>query len=505
METNNNNNTNNYQILILRTGTANIGSITAAFIRLFPDATINTLDIMNMKEDSPLLHDIIDASHVIVPGVGTFGATLQTLQLHNCKSLLLKRLEQAKPTLWICVGLQILAKTSQESPNVLGLDVLSNAQVSKFSEKVKVPQQGWNRLFPNANSRFIRDSFGSSSSSGSGTPYCYFSNSYKLDVGQVPEGWIPTMAYYGEPFVAAVEKGNVMACQFHPELSGKYGLDLLSNWVLTTSGKPSASSATSPTTPASLNFLTHRIIPCLDIKDGKIVKGIQFQHISDAGNPIDRIKEYELQGADEVVMLDISATIEARKTKLNIVKQLRGVISIPLTVGGGISSLEDAKELMESGADKVAMNSAAVKNPQLITQVSSHFGRQCTVISLDAAQRTDGKGWEVVIQAGKVRTGLDAVEWAKTCVEYGCGEILLTSWDKDGTKSGYDLELIREIASAVPVPIIASGGAASAQHFVEGLQHGADAVLAASIFHYNEYTVLQLKQELEKLSISVRL
>jgi cyclase len=474
------------QIIIVRTGTANIGSITAAVSRLFKGLPIHIVSTPD---------HILDASHVIVPGVGTFKAALDILSSCGCKEAVQKRIKQGKPTMFICVGLQILAKSSEESEGETGFNLLKDAQVTKFSKKVCVPQQGWNRVFPAKNSRFIPKS-----------GFCYFSNSYKIDPSQVPEDWSASVSYYGEPFVAAVEKGNIFACQFHPELSGEYGLSLVKNWFSVTCDKTITLESTLETfTSNTINNKTHRIIPCLDVKDGKVVKGIKFQNITDAGDPTSRALEYEKQGADELVMLDISATVEGRKTKFEVVKSIRSVISIPLTVGGGVSSLEDAKALLDSGADKVAINTAAVKNPQLIQEISNHFGKQCTVLSLDAAKRLDGKGWEVVIQAGKDRTGIDAVEWAVKCVGLGAGEILLTSWDKDGTKSGYDLELIKAISEAVSVPVIASGGAATSEHLIEGLKNGADAVLAASIFHYNDYTVQQLKEELAKNQITVRL
>jgi cyclase len=209
-------------------------------------------------------------------------------------------------------------------------------------------------------------------------------------------------------------------------------------------------------------------------------------------------------GADELVVLDISATTEARKTRLETVRLIRAVLSIPLTVGGGVSTVEDAQNLLESGADKVAVNTAAVKNPSIISEMAEKFGRQCTVLSLDAAQRGESS-WEVVIQAGKTRTGIDAVDWAVECEKRGAGEILLTSWDRDGTKSGYDVGLIEAISKRVRIPIIASGGGATAEHMSDALEKGADAVLAASIFHYGEYTPQKLKEDLKKLSIPVRL
>ncbi|MDD2942001.1 MAG: imidazole glycerol phosphate synthase subunit HisF [bacterium] len=252
-------------------------------------------------------------------------------------------------------------------------------------------------------------------------------------------------------------------------------------------------------------MLTSRIIPCLDTRDGRVVKGVRFQNLRDAGNPAERARFYEDQGADELVMLDVSATDEGRATAVETVRSIRAELSIPLTVGGGVRSLKNAWALLQAGADKVGINTAAVDNPALLGEIAEEFGRQCTVIAIDAARRLDGDGWEVVTRAGKYRTGLDALEWAKTATEAGAGEILLTSWDRDGTRSGYDLELLSATAAVVRTPIIASGGAATPQHLVEAIQAGADAVLAASIFHDNEHTVASVKQYLADNGIMVRL
>jgi imidazoleglycerol phosphate synthase cyclase subunit len=333
------------------------------------------------------------------------------------------------------------------------------------------------------------------------------------------------MSYYGSPFVAAVEKGDVLACQFHPELSGHFGLSILKRWIGTES-LPTKSTTTNESiaveeedkdNAAKQQLLPRakipRIVPCLDVRGGKVVKGIKFQNIKEAGDPSERASLYENQGADELVVLDISATIEERKTTTETVSLVRNVLSIPLCVGGGVKTVDDAQRLLLAGADKVAVNTAAVKNPSIINDMALKFGRQCTVLSLDAALKenhspdepSNKKEWEVVINAGKERTGMDAITWAKECEQRGAGEILLTSWDRDGTKSGYDVDLIEAISRSVTIPIIASGGAATADHLAQAVQHGADAVLAASIFHYAEYTVQQVKEELQTKGIPVRL
>lgn len=252
-------------------------------------------------------------------------------------------------------------------------------------------------------------------------------------------------------------------------------------------------------------MLTRRIIPCLDVRDGRVVKGIKFQGLRDAGDPASLARAYEDQGADELVILDVSATPEGRSTAIETVKRVRAELSIPLTVGGGVRSAENARHLLEAGADKVGVNTAAVTNPKVIKDIARTFGSQCAVVAIDAARREGGDGWEVVIMSGTKRTGLDAVEWSRRCVEeFEAGEILLTSWDRDGTRSGYDLDLLRAICGAVNVPVIASGGAATPEHLIEAIDAGADAVLAASIFHDGEYTVASLKQVLADKGVIIR-
>lgn len=250
-------------------------------------------------------------------------------------------------------------------------------------------------------------------------------------------------------------------------------------------------------------MLTKRIIPCLDVRDGRVVKGVKFQGLRDAGDPADLAHAYELQGADEIVLLDVSATPQGRAHQTDTVARVRARLSIPLTIGGGVRVADDAGRLLDAGADKVGVNTAAVLRPELLSELAERFGRQCTVIAIDAAA-TEGGGWEVVIRSGKERMGLDAVEWAKRAVALGAGEILLTSWDRDGTRSGYDLELLRAVSQQVRVPVIASGGANHARHFIEALEAGADAVLAASIFHDGDYTVDELKQTMHAQGVEVR-
>ena len=256
-------------------------------------------------------------------------------------------------------------------------------------------------------------------------------------------------------------------------------------------------------------MLTKRIIPCLDVKDGRVVKGVNFVSLRDAGDPVECAKEYNLSGADELVFLDITATLEARDTVIDMVERVANEVFIPFTVGGGIRTVEDIRAILNAGADKVSLNSAAVKDPSFVKKASEMFGAQCIVVAIDVKRRDDKKkfpsGWEVVIAGGTKPTGIDALWWAKEVVSLGAGEILLTSMDKDGTKSGFDNEITAMISDAVPVPVIASGGAGCMEDFYDGIVDGkADAVLAASLFHFGEIKISDLKEYLAGRGIPVR-
>jgi cyclase len=251
-------------------------------------------------------------------------------------------------------------------------------------------------------------------------------------------------------------------------------------------------------------MLAKRIIPCLDVDKGRVVKGVKFQNLRDAGDPVEVAKSYEEQSADELVFLDITASAEERKIMIEVVQRVAETIFIPFTVGGGVSSLEDIRRLLSAGADKVSINTAAVKNPQLIYESAKRFGSQCIVVAIDA--KRSERGWEVYIHGGRTPTGLDAVEWAKRVESLGAGEILLTSMDADGTKKGYDIELCKAVASAVSIPVIASGGAGTMEHFYEVFtKTNVDAALAASLFHFKEVSIPELKAYLKNKGVHVRL
>ena len=254
--------------------------------------------------------------------------------------------------------------------------------------------------------------------------------------------------------------------------------------------------------------LSKRIIPCLDVDKGRVVKGVQFVDIRDAGDPVEVARRYNEQGADEITFLDITASHEGRDTTLHTVERMAGEVFIPLTVGGGVRELQDIRNLLNAGADKVAINSAAIFNPEFVGEAAQRFGSQCIVVAIDAKQVSHGEnpGWEIFTHGGRNATGIDAIQWAKKMTDLGAGEILLTSMDRDGTKNGFDLALTSKVSDQVNVPVIASGGVGTLQHLADGIIHGkADAVLAASIFHFGEHSVPEAKQFMAEQGINVRL
>jgi len=255
--------------------------------------------------------------------------------------------------------------------------------------------------------------------------------------------------------------------------------------------------------------LAKRIIPCLDVDQGRVVKGVKFENIRDAGDPVEIARRYNEEGADEITFLDITASHEDRDTTLHTVERMAAEVFIPLTVGGGVRTLQDIRNLLNAGADKVSINSAAVRDPEFVREAASRFGSQCIVIAIDAKKvsaESEPNRWEIFTHGGRKPTGIDAVEWAQRMTGYGAGEVLLTSMDRDGTKNGFDIALTRAISDAVSVPVIASGGVGNLQHLVDGvLQGGADAVLAASIFHFGEYSIQQAKEYMRAAGIEMRL
>ncbi len=470
-------------VIVVPTGAANLASVGASLDRVGAGWAL-ARDVAEVR----------DAVAVVLPGVGSFGHAMASLREAGLVDVLRERIAAGNATLGICLGMQVLARGSEETPGAAGLGVVDGVVRRLTGQGVRVPQMGWNLVRPWGQGHVEAG-------------YGYYANSYAFTEPEelARQGWSVSVTTHGQTLAAAIQKGTLLFTQFHPELSGAWGRTLLARWLVMSgvAVDPKAAASASPPLGASKGVLASRVIPCLDVRDGRIVKGVKFQGLRDAGDPAARAAEYERQGADELVILDVSATPEGRKTAAETVRAVRRVLSIPLTVGGGVRAEEDAKRLLDAGADKVGVNTAAVARPEILRELAERFGRQCVVLALDAARR-EGGGWEVVTHSGKTRTGKDAVVWASEAAELGAGEILLTSWDRDGTGHGYDTELLGAIAGRVRVPVIASGGASGPEHLVDALRAGADAVLAASIFHDGVYQVGEVKRGLAEAGVEVR-
>lgn len=456
-------------VLILDSGVSNLASVVAAVERLGARAVV-TRDPAAVRA----------AERVILPGVGSFAAGRRALAATGLDDAVRDAVAAGTPLLAVCLGLQLLTDGSDEAPGVAGLGVIRGV-CRRLPDGVRVPHLGWNRVAPDAACRFVAPMDAA------------YANSYALT--EAPPGAAVAWTVHGVPFVGAVEQGSVLACQFHPELSGADGRALLARWLAQT---PRDAADDVPGADA----LAVRLIPCLDVRDGRVVKGVRFAGLRDAGDPAEAAARYEAQGADEIVVLDVAATHEARETQVETVRHVRAVLGIPLTVGGGVRSVADARALLAAGADKVAVNSAAVARPGLIAELADEFGRQCVVLAIDA--RRAGDGWEVLTHGGRTAALPDAVAWAADGVARGAGEVLLTSWDRDGTRDGCDLDLLRAVAGAVSVPVIASGGVGTRSHVADALATGAEAVLAASVFHDGDDTVGAIKADLDARGIRVR-
>jgi imidazole glycerol phosphate synthase glutamine amidotransferase subunit len=455
--------------VIVDSGVANLASVSAAFARLgIPAVVSGEVEVVRR------------APRLVLPGVGAFGAGAAALRTRGLDAAVCDAVAAGAPLLAICLGLQLLCETSEESPGIPGLGLMPGA-CRRLPEGVRVPHLGWNRVEPDRSCRLVRPMEAA------------FANSFALR--EAPPGWAAAWTTHGVRFVAALERGAVLACQFHPELSGAGGLDLLQRWL----GRGGRSDA--PTAPREAG-LAVRLVPCLDVQDGRVVKGVRFTDLRDAGDPAAQAARYEADGADEIVLLDIAASPAARVTQVETVRRVRAVLAIPLTAGGGVRSVDDARRLLAAGADKVSVNSAAVARPDLLIELAREFGSQCVVLAVDA--RRAGAGWEVLVLGGRERAGLDAVAWARRGTGLGAGEVLLTSWDRDGTRAGCDVDLVRAVSGAVTVPVIASGGIGTRAHVAEAIAAGAEAVLAASVFHDGEDTVAAIKADLAGRGVRVR-
>jgi cyclase len=457
-------------VVVIDSGVANLASIVAGFGRLGA-ATVVTRDPEVVRR----------AQRLVLPGVGAFGSGVAALRANGLDAATREVVARGTPVLAVCLGMQMLCEASEESPGVQGLGFIP-ATCRRLPDDVRVPHLGWNHVAAEPGARVL----------GSGN--AAFANSYAVP-DAVP-GWTMAWTTHGRRFVAALERDGVLACQFHPELSGEYGAALLERWL---TGRRVGNEAEAP---GATGGLRRRIVPCLDVRDGRVVKGVQFQGLRDAGDPAERAARYEAQGADEIVVLDITASPEARATQIETVRRVRAVLRIPLTVGGGVRSVADARSLLAAGADKISVNTAAVRRPALLSELAAEFGRQCVVLAIDA--RRIASGWEVLVLGGREAARPDAVGWAQEGERLGAGEILLTSWDQDGTRAGPDVSLLRAVADAVRVPVIASGGVGGRAHVAAAFDAGADAVLAASVFHDDAETVDGIKADLAIRGIRVR-
>ena len=458
-------------LVIVDSGVANLASIAGAFRRL--GATIEvTAD--------PVL--VRNAQRIVLPGVGTFSAGMTALRRNDLDRAIPDAVSSGTPLLGVCLGMQLLCEASEEAPGVPGLRIIAGT-CRLLPSNVRIPHLGWNSVTPEPTARVVTNGVAA------------FAHSYALR--ENPRDAIPAWTTHGVRFVAGLEQGCVLACQFHPELSGAYGAALLERWL---SGR--AASAERATDTRATGGLRRRLIPCLDVRDGRVVKGIRFQNLRDAGDPAGQAARYEAQGADEIVILDIGAAPEGRGTQVETVRRVRAAIRIPLTVGGGVRSVEDARQLLSAGADKISINTAAVQRPALISELAGAFGCQCVVLAIDA--RRAGDRWDVLVRGGRDVALHDAVAWARQGEQLGAGEVLLTSWDRDGTRTGHDVELLRAVADAVRVPVIASGGVGTRDHVAGAFAAGADAVLAASVFHDGDDTVGGIKADLAVRGIRVR-
>jgi imidazole glycerol-phosphate synthase subunit HisF len=456
-------------VVIIDSGVANLASIVAGFTRLGA-ATVVTSDPDVVRR----------AERLVLPGVGAFGSGIGTLRARGLDEAARAAALRGTPVLAVCLGMQMLCEASEESPGVSGLGLIL-ATCRRLPNDVRVPHLGWNQVSAEPDARLVS------------TGNAAFANSYALQ--ETVPGWTVAWTTHGRPFVAALERDAILACQFHPELSGQYGAALLERWL---TGRRAAGGASAVATAG----LRRRIVPCLDVRDGRVVKGVRFQGLRYAGDPAERAARYEAQGADEIVVLDIAASPAKRATQLETVRRVRAVLWIPLTVGGGVRSVADARSLLAAGADKISVNTAAVRRPTLLSELAAEFGRQCVVLAIDA--RRVGSAWEVLVLGGREVARPDAVAWAQEGERLGAGEILLTSWDQDGTRAGPDVALLRAVADAVRVPVIASGGVGERAHVAAAFDAGADAVLAASVFHDDEDTVDGIKADLANRGMRVR-
>ena len=442
--------------------------------------------------------DLAGAAGIVVPGVGHFGATAALDA--EWRAAILAHVGARRPLLGVCLGMQWLFEGSDEAPAIDGLGIL-RGRVRRLRGDVKIPHVGWNAVARTASSRLL-----------AGLPdrvWAYFTHSYAVDADAEA---VAAVTSHGERFAAVIERGTVFGTQYHPEKSGGDGLRQLATFVAASRGSYLFSTEMrpggyDPPGPISVENrydpLAKRIIACLDVRDGRVVKGVQFDDLQTAGDPAALAIRYNAEGIDELVLLDVTATLESRRALLDTIDLVSRQLFIPLAVGGGIRSQADASAVIGAGADKVAINSAALRDPALIERLARRYGSQAVIVAIDA--RREGGAHRVFSRSGTTADRRDAVSWAREAEARGAGEILLTSIDRDGTGAGFDCDLTAAVSAAVRIPVIASGGAGAPAHFAEVFARGrADAALAASVFHFNRHGVADLKQFLAARGIAVR-
>jgi imidazole glycerol-phosphate synthase len=447
---------------IIDYGSGNIKSLTNALDRLKTKYLIsnNPTELGRMDK-------------LIFPGLGRAGSAMENIRNSGIDRLIKK---WKKPFLGICIGMQILFEYSEEdSTDCLGI---IKGKVKKY-KNINTPQIGWNKV-----NITQKDSIFDNLSDSN---YFYFVNSYYVEADlKIVLG----ATSYGISFPSVVRYENFVGVQFHPEKSSDAGLQILKNFVEGDNSYKVKDNS------------TKRVIACMDVLNGSVVKGVGYKNLAIVGDPVKLAKKYSDDGVDELVFLDIGATINSQRTLLGIIEQVSKELNIPLSVGGGIRSIDDISNVLNAGADKVSIGSAAIENTSFIKEAVNKFGSQCIVVSIDP-KKIDGE-WYQFSQGGKVNSGIKALDFVKSVIEKGAGEILLNSLDRDGSGLGYDLDLIKAVRNISRVPIIASSGVGKLEHFLEGIQSGADAVLGAGVFHSNKFSIQEVKEFLSNNNILVR-
>ena len=418
------------------------------------------------------------ADRVVFPGVGAAASAMSNLRAMGLADAV-RKAAATKPFLGICLGMQILFESSEEDGGVGLLGVIPG-KVRRFpsADGCKVPQIGWNQV--------------------NGATDYYFVHSYCADVGPHTVG---VTDYAGVSFTSVVKKDALLACQFHPEKSGKAGLRLIEDWL---AGKPFRDGGKS-----GASRLTRRVIPCLDVRRGRVTKGVKFKNNIDLGDPVEMAVAYSDGGADELVFYDITASAERRPIDIAMVESVAKAIRIPFAVGGGISCLADMERVILAGAEKISVNSLAVRNPAIIAEGAAAFGRQCIVLGMDPVKSDNPNcpsGYEITTRGFREFTGMDAVEWARRAASLGAGEIVVNSVDADGTRKGFEIALTRMISDAVDVPVVASGGAGEPSHLVDVFRDAkADAAIVAGMIHSGEYSITDIKRAMSASGVPTRM